>query len=253
VLSCRTTTAKMFEAAGLTEDLAFLRQNHAKLRKAIRDEYNENGVITIGKTEKYRQPSYRICQTSQAIGLSCGIFDEGEKQTAIDSLVSLIIKNKNSFDCGFLGLRAVFHVLTEYGYSDLAYQMITKPSFPSYANMIYRGETSVCERFAVPGKGIGSRSHHFMADVSSWYLKAVAGINVNPECSDPDKIVINPHFILALESAQGSYANDHGSVTVCWARENEKIRVTINVDGDLHIVLGENLRAETYVVSCNKR
>lgn len=253
LLSCLATTAKMFEAAGLTENLAFLRQNHAKLRNAIRDEYNENGVITIGKTEKYHQPSYRVCQTSQAIGLSCGIFDENEKQTAIDTLVSLITQNKNSFDCGFLGLRAIFHVLTAYGYSDLAYKMITKPSFPSYANMIYRGETSVWERFAVPGKAIGSRNHHFMADVSSWYLKAVAGINVNPEGNNPDKIVINPHFIQALESVQGSYTNDHGSVAVRWVREKEKLHVMIDVRGDLDIVMGENLKSESCVVSYNKK
>ncbi|MBR3978126.1 MAG: family 78 glycoside hydrolase catalytic domain [Oscillospiraceae bacterium] len=253
LLSCLATTKKMFEAVGLTENLAFLQQSHAKLRNAIRDEYNENGIITIGKAEQYRQPSYRICQTSQAIGLACGIFEESEKQTAVDTLVSLITQSKNSFDCGFLGLRAIFHVLTAYGHSDLAYKMITKPSFPSYANMIFRGETSICERFAVPGKAIGSRNHHFMADVSSWYLKAVAGIHVNPACNNPDRVVINPHFIQALESAQGSYTNDHGSVSVRWARETEKIHVTIEVAGNLDVVLGENLKADACIVSYNKQ
>ena len=92
-----------------------------------------------------------------------------------------------------------------------------------------------------------------MADVSSWYLKAVAGIHVNPACNNPDRVVINPHFIQALESAQGSYTNDHGSVSVRWARETEKIHVTIEVAGNLDVVLGENLKADACIVSYNKQ
>lgn len=251
-LLCLKMTETMFNAIGSTDHIEFIQQSYAKVRKAIRDEYNENGIITKGKTESYHKPTYRICQTSQALGLYCGVFDEDEKQKAVETLVDLIVEKDNSFDCGFLGLRAIFHILSEYGYSDLAYEMITKPTFPSYGNMILRGETSVWERFP-QGINPGSHNHHFMSDVSAWYIKTVAGINVNPHCDDPDRIVINPHFIKALESAKGSYENKNGSVAVSWARKDGKINVDINVSGGLDVVLGDNLNIDECVVMFKKK
>lgn len=241
---------KMFDVVGMEENSKFIKENYDKLREAIRKEYNDNGVILKGRCEKYVKPTYRISQTSQALGLYCGIFNENEKDNAVKKLVELIVENNYSFDCGFLGLRAIFHVLSENGYSELAYKMITKPTHPSYANMIYRGETSCWERFQAPGNGIGSRNHHFLADVSSWYLKNVAGINVNPECDDPDVIFINPSFIKSIESASGSYENKNGSVEVKWMRNDDKIEGTINVNGNLKIVLADGL--EDKFIICNK-
>lgn len=231
----------MFDATGLNEYASYAQQNYDKLRKAIRDEYNDCGIITPGKTEKYIKDTYRICQTSQALGLYSGIFDDDETEIAVNKLVELIKEKDNSFDCGFIGLRVIFHVLSKFGYSDLAYNMITKPTHPSYANMIYRGETTVWERFQPPGKRIGSHNHHFMCDVSSWYLKNVAGINVNPDCNNPNSVILNPCFINDLENARGVYSNCNGSVEICWKRENDKIIVNITEKGSLEIVYGDKL------------
>jgi len=253
LLMCLKMSMTMFDAVGMRENSEFCKVNYDKLRISIRNEYNDNGVITKGKTPKFVKPTYRICQTSQALGLYSGIFDENEEKNAVDTLVELIDKNKGSFDCGFLGLRVIFQMLSKYGYSDLAYNMITKPTHPSYANMIYRGETSVWERFQPPGKRIGSHNHHFMGDVSAWYMETVAGIIVNPRCDNPDKIVINPHFIEALENARGSYVNKNGSVDVSWTRKNGKTEVVIDVKGDLDIELGDNLKSENCIVSFDKK
>ncbi len=253
LLLCLKMSTVMFDAVGMTENREFCEVNYEKLRSAIRSEYNRSGVITKGKTEKYVKPTYRICQTSQALGLYSGIFDEDEETKAVDTLVGLIHQNDDSFDCGFLGLRVIFYVLSEYGYSDLAYKMITKPSHPSYANMIYRGETSVWERFQPPGKRIGSHNHHFMSDVSAWYLQTVSGINVNPDCDNPDRIVINPHFISWLESAQGEYSNKNGSLSVKWIKKDDTITVDIDTQGKLDIVYGDSLKSEKCIVNYNKK
>jgi len=232
----------MLRKIGHEADANYCAQSYVLLKTAIREEYNDDGVITAGKTKKYRQNTYRICQTSQALGLYANIFNEDEKEKALECLVSCIKEKGNSFDCGFLGMRTIFHVLAEYGYADLAYHMITKPTHPSYANMIYRGETTVWERFSAPGRRIGSHNHHFMADVSAWYLRHIVGISVNPFYNDPDFVIIQPKFIELLEFAKGSYITPNGKVMVHWKRIEEKIYLSVQTEGLTKIALGNGVK-----------
>lgn len=238
----------MFKAAGRPDLEEECKSAWLELRKAIRDEYNECGIITAGKTKEYIKPSYRTCQTSEALALYAGIFDEGEKDTAIKALLRLIEEKANSFDTGFLGLRVIFRVLSQYGYSNLAYEMITKPSHPSYANMIYRGETTVWERFSAPGYRIGSHNHHFLADISAWYIENVVGIRVNPNNDNPKTVLISPRFIDKITHAEGSYESEYGSVFVSWKREKENIALNVKVGGELNLLYRlENSQVEVKI------
>lgn len=231
----------MFSAIGNYDDAKFVAEEKAKLISAIRAEYNQNGIIGCGRTKKYVQPTYRPCQTSQALGLAFGIFEKHEEEIAIKKLVDLIREKKNSFDCGFLGLRYIFRCLSKYGYSDLCYDMITKPSHPSYANMIYRGCTSIWERFVKPHGRTGSYNHHFMADVSGWYIETVIGIKVNPNYNDPDNIVIEPHFITQLKNASGTYETKKGKISVEWCRYDDRINLCIKTKGDVSVSVGDKI------------
>ncbi len=239
----------MFEKTGNEEYARFCRNTHEELLSAIRTEYCDNGVITAGKTDKYRKPLYRPCQTSQAIGLFFGVFTPDEKQKAVEKLVSLIHENNDSFDCGFLGIRALFHVLAENGYASLAYNMMTKPTHPSYANMIYRGETTVWERFCPPGERTGSHNHHFMAEPSAWYLKYIAGIRVNPNNDNCNKVVVSPIFIDEILSASGHYENDDGRVEVSWKKdESGKIELRVITTGKLDVSVDEKIADNSNVI-----
>lgn len=201
-----------------------------------------NGVINAGKTLKYRQGAYRTCQTSQALGLYFKIFNENEKANALKTLVQCIKEKNDNFDCGFLGLRTIFHVFANNGFHDLAYHMITKPTHPSYGNMIYRCETTVWERFSAAGKRIGSHNHHFMGDVSAWYLRHILGFNVNPNYNDPDFIVIEPKFVKSLEFAEGSYTTPNGKIFLKWKRIEGKIFLTVKTEGSVKFVLGNGIK-----------
>ncbi len=228
----------MFDKIGNKEYADFCENAGKELRLAIREEYCIGGVVTKGKTGKYIKPQYSTSQTSQAIGLFFGIFDEDEKTEAVETLVRLIREKNDSFDCGFLGLRAIFHVLSEYGYADLAHKMITKPTHPSFANMIYRGETTVWERFIYPGGRTGSHNHHFMAEPSAWYVGDVLGIKVNPDMDNPNHIVINPCFVSALSFAKGYYENENGKVSVMWERSGDIITLDVVKSGKLTVDIG---------------
>lgn len=234
MLVCRAGEL-MFRAIDRSDLADECKTAYSELRRALRNEYNDGGVITQGKTQKYIKKSYRPSQTSQALALYAGVFDECEADTAIKTLVKLIEEKDGSFDCGFLGLRVIFRTLSKYGYHDLAYDMITKPSHPSYANMIYRGETTVWERFSEAGRRIGSHNHHFLADISAWYFEYALGIRLNPDNNDHTDILISPAFIDKLTHAEGYYRTKSGSVFVSWKKCGESIELTVKSSGDLKI------------------
>lgn len=213
-----------------------------KLLKAIRKEYLEGSLIGAGRTEKYKKPDYRPCLTSQALAICLGIFTEEEKEGAYKELIRLSEEANYSFDCGFLGLRYLFHALTEAGRSDIAYKMITKPTYPSYANMIIRGETTVWEAFKKPGMRIGSHNHHFFCDVSSWFVKVIGGIRVNPNLDDPNCVYIDPEFIDGINEAKAFTKTPDGEVKVHWVREYSKVRLNIEASGDIRVTLSEKAK-----------
>ena len=151
------------------------------------------------------------------------IITDPENPNTFARLVELIEKNDGSFDCGILGLRVIFHVLSQYGRTDLAYRMITKTDFPSYGYQIAHGATSIWEDFRPETAAPNSRNHHFFCDYISWFMKNLVGINVNPYGNNAAEIRLAPKFIDALDYAEGDYDSIGGKVSVHWEREGETI------------------------------
>lgn len=173
------------------------------------------------------------CQTTQAMAIYYDLFTEGEKPIAFARLIELIEKNNGSFDCGILGLRVIFHVLSSFGRTDLAYRMITKTDYPSYGYQIAHGSTAVWESFKLESEYPDSRNHHFFCDYISWFMKNLVGINVNPYEDDAARIRFAPKFIDALDSACGDHASVGGIVSAAWVREGEDILYTVEVPSNV--------------------
>lgn len=236
-LDCCAMAEKMMAAVGRTADAAACRAMHDDLLPALRAEYIEGGIVTAGATPRYRHPSYRPCQTSQVLGLAFGLFAEEHRPAALRKLVALIHEKGDAFDCGFLGLRYLFRVLSDNGMAQLAHRLITRPEHPSYANMVYRGETTVVERFARPGARIASHNHHFKADVSAWYIRYVLGLKPNPTGDDPNLVEVSPCHLPAIAAAQGFVATPDGKVEAEVTNDPDLCRITLRVTGAARITL----------------
>lgn len=112
------------------------------------------------------------------------------KERAFKVLMDIIREDNNNFTCGFLGIRVIFHVLAQFGEADLAYEMITKPDFPSYGYWVKKGETTLLENFKEYDEYFdASKNHHFFGDVVSRFMKQLAGINVE----SANEVKIKPH------------------------------------------------------------
>ncbi len=162
-------------------------------------------------------------QTAYAMAVFYSILTESEKRWAVERLVELLQENGNAFDCGVLGLRVLFHVLSNYGYHELAYELVARREFPSYGYIVENGGTSLWENFLKVEENHNSLNHHFFGDVISWMMKNLAGININPYEENHKSVIFRPRFIESMQFAKASFKSCDGLIKSEWYREGDEI------------------------------
>ena len=153
VLEMAQKTSAMMSRIGKIEYAKKAEQLEREMRTAIRGYLIDEKTMTAAGN----------CQTSQALGLYLGIFEDEEYPVAYQKLIELIEAKDRHVDCGMIGLRCIFHVLFENGDGSLAYEMITREDGPSYGNMIKSGGTALFESLIANGVQ-ESQNHHFFGD-----------------------------------------------------------------------------------------
>ncbi len=205
---------EMFQAVGLRLHSAFARELGIQVRDALRRRYLDLDRMLVKGN----------CQSAQAMGIYYGIFDTGECQAAFGKLLEILHRDGDKVTCGFLGMRVLFHVLSAFGESELAYRMITGRTYPSYGYFVERGETTLPEQFLPDEKRrLLSQNHHFLGDVVQWYIRYPGGIHVE----NSRKVVIRPAFIHSLEHVTASHRLPAGEVHTIWRRQGDRIRLEV--------------------------
>ncbi len=207
----------MFEAIGLDEYKKYADKFAADLKVAIRKNLTDFETMTV----------LGECQSSQAMALYYGVFEADEEEKAFEKLLEFVREFDEHLDVGVLGGRVLFHVLSKFGYTSLAFKMITRLDYPSYGNWIERGATTLWENF--DPDFVDSPNHHFWGDISAWFYKVLGGIVINPTGKNINEVVINPHFIKELSFVNASHIMPQGEVTVSWKRNDNKIEISINL------------------------
>jgi alpha-L-rhamnosidase len=207
--------AFLLSEAGYRDDAEYARSLSHSFREAIRRELIDfDSMLAVGN-----------CQTTQAMSIFYGVFEEDEKARAAENLVKLVHEADDFMDVGVLGGRVIFHVLSEFGSTDLAIKMIARPEFPSYGNWLERGATTLWESFL---KDIeNSRNHHFWGDISAWFIKTLAGIRYNPDGKDIGKVLIKPAVGSCLDSASAWYDSPRGRIEGGWKKENGGVKMCV--------------------------
>ena len=216
---CRKS-ALLFAVAGMAEAVSFAETLAGEIYEDFRKAYvTPAGACTVET------------QTAYALLIAYGMLTPLECESAAKRLVELIRENGNKLKTGILGAREIFHVLSRYGYGDLALEMITDDAYPSYGEWVKKGQTSLWERFhqtedgeelrQVGGRPLTSLNHHMFGDISHWFMENIVGIAVNPRLEDPCHVVIKPCTLKKITHASGAYRRLGNTLSVEWEREGE--------------------------------
>ncbi|MBQ8836412.1 MAG: family 78 glycoside hydrolase catalytic domain [Clostridia bacterium] len=214
---------EMFSTVGYTHEADYALGIYEDMRETIRRELVDTETMTVAGN----------CQSSQCISLYYGVFDKDEEQTAFERLLEFIDAKNGAFDCGFIGMHTIFHVLTRFGRSDIAYKMITGREYPSYGRLIDVGETAVVEKFMPDPINSGSHNHHFLADYARWLTYNVAGL----EMIDSHTVKVAPADIDGIDFAEAWYDLPCGRVSVGWKRgENGEKTINVTVPDGVKVI-----------------
>lgn len=179
------------------------------------------------------------CQTCQAMAIYYNVFNEDEKAKAFERLIDFIKAADDHIDTGVLGARVIFHVLSDFGYSDLALKMIARPDFPSYGYIVEQGFNTLWERFT--REPVDSVNHHFWGDITAWFVKVLAGIDYNPDATDLSRVDIKPHIVENLNDAAAYYDSNYGRIESSWVKRDGKVTLTVTIpDGMTGVIEPKN-------------
>ena len=212
-------SAKLFGALKMELHRQFAQGLADSFREAIRRNLVDLSTMAVRSR----------CQTAQAICIYYGVFEKSEIPEAGRRLVELCREKDDHIACGMIGMRVLFHVLSDLGEGDLAYKMITREDFPSYGNFIKRGLTALPEDFMPEEENDtpNSLNHHFFGDIVSWFIQRVAGIRPNPRCYGCNDFDIAPDFIEKLGFAKAYYNAPCGTVRTEWRKNGGGVSLSV--------------------------
>jgi alpha-L-rhamnosidase len=171
-------------------------------------------------------------QFANLMPLAFGITPAEDRDRVLQSLVANINSRGNHLSTGFLGTAYLLPVLTDNGFVDLAYELATKTSYPSWGYMVEQGATTIWELWnsdKEKPEGMNSRNHFAYGSVGEWYFRYLAGINPVAEKPGFQKVRIQPVFPAALEQAQASYLSGYGTVSSAWQRVGNGLQLDITI------------------------
>ena len=175
-------------------------------------------------------------QTSYVLALNFDMLPENMRAQAAARLVANIGQYGNHLTTGFLGTPYLCHVLSRFGYTDVAYKLLLQDTYPSWLYPVKMGATTIWERwdgirpdssFETPT--MNSYNHYAYGAIGDWMYRVAAGIDTDPESAGYKKITIKPHPGQGFAYMDASYLTPYGKVVSGWKLENGRLLMGIEV------------------------
>jgi len=223
--------AKMAKILGKSEDA----ETYANLAGNIKTAFNQQFFNTTAG--EYANGS----QTSQILPLFFGIATREQRGKAMGKLTNSIVYQHNThLTTGFIGAKYLFPTLTEFGRSDLAYELASQTTYPSWGYMIARGATTLWELWQDKvGPSMNSHNHPMLGSLGAWFYRGLGGINLQPDGQGYQHLLIQPQVVEDLHWASASIRSIRGLVSCSWKHTPGAISmdVWIPVNSDAKIVV----------------
>jgi len=195
-------------------------------RQRIYDDYYENGMLNI-------KP---LTQTGLVIALAFGLCPKGTEAAHAEKLVQMIHENGDRLTTGFLGTPYLLHVLTDYGYPELAYTLLFQDKMPSWLFSVDHGATTMWEHWdgvrddgSMWSESMNSFNHYAYGAVGDWLYGAAAGIDTDENHPGFEHVIFRPVVTEKLSYLKASVKTKYGTVASEWRHVNGKTEYTFTV------------------------
>ncbi|MBR6548760.1 MAG: family 78 glycoside hydrolase catalytic domain [Clostridia bacterium] len=163
-------------------------------------------------------------QTEMVLALQFNLTPNPEEVAA--ALAQRIHDDGDKIQTGFLGTPYILHVLTRYGYTDLAYTLLLREEYPSWLYPVTMGATTIWEHWdGITPEGklwpetMNSYNHYAYGAVADWLYEVAAGIT--PARAGFSKIHFAPHPTSKIDSLGAEFETPHGLARSFWRHNTE--------------------------------
>ncbi len=208
------------------------------------------GRIREAFCAEYVTPNGRIdagTQTDYVLPLMFDLLPESMRPEAARRLVAEIRRHDNHLSTGFLGTPYLCHVLSRYGCTDVAYDLLMQDTWPSWLYPLSRGATTIWERWdgikpdgQFQDAGMNSFNHYAYGAIGEWLYRVVAGIEADPAAPGYRHILIQPQPGGGLTHASASLDSPYGTIESAWESDEGgafrlKVRVPPNTTATVRL------------------
>jgi alpha-L-rhamnosidase len=208
---------------GKTDDEKLYSDLYENIKKVFINEYVTNGG-RVGTNS----------QTSYVLALMFDLLPEDLNKKAAAFLVEDIKSRRNRLSTGFLGTPYLCHVLSDNGYTDVAYDLLLQEAYPSWLYPVKMGATTIWERWdgqktdsTFQDPGMNSFNHYAYGAIGDWMYRVSAGIETKG--AGYKHLILQPHPSKKLTYSKASFESSYGTVSSGWERKGNKITVIVKI------------------------
>lgn len=216
---------KTANVLGKSEEAATYTALLDKIKDAFAKEYITPNGATLSNT-----------QTSYVLALHFDMLPESLRQQAADRLVRNIKQYNTHLTTGFLGTPYLCHVLSRFGYTDVAYALLLQESYPSWLYPVKMGATTIWERWdgtktdgSFQTADMNSFNHYAYGAIGDWMYRVMVGLDTEEGAVGYKKITIKPHIGKGFTQAAASYLTRYGKLSAGWKIDNNKLLLDVEI------------------------
>ncbi|MFN8487485.1 MAG: glycoside hydrolase family 78 protein [Caldilineaceae bacterium] len=225
-----TLLAQIAQILGKTEDAA----TYTALADNVKAAFNAEFVSANGRVGPNSQTAY-------VLALHFDLLPEAARPAAAARLAEIVRNNNYHLTTGFVGTPYLCHVLSRYGQTDVAYELLNQESYPSWLYPVKKGATTIWERWdgikpdgSFQDAGMNSFNHYAYGAIGEWLYRVVAGIEIDPAEPGYKHIFFQPQPGGGLTSVRATLDSPYGPVAAAWELTANDFRLNVTVPPNTH-------------------
>jgi alpha-L-rhamnosidase len=213
------------QVLGKTDDVNFYSNRLKKIKAAFLNEYvTPSGRLVSGT------------QTAMVLALNFDMLPESMRESTAARLVENIKSYDNHLSTGFLGTPYLTDVLTRFGKTDVAYQLLLQESFPSWLYPVKMGATTIWERWngirtdsTFEPASMNSFNHYAYGAIGDWMYRRMVGIDNSDGHIGYKHATIKPYLGTGFTHAKGELQTYYGKISNGWKIEGDRLNMEAEI------------------------
>lgn len=236
--------AKTARLLGKESDHSYYQELAANIRKTFVEHYVSDDGTIEGNT-----------QAGYALALELDLLPLDLRSKAAAHMVESIKDYDYRISTGIQTTVRLMNQLSEYGYSDIAYKLLTSRRFPSWLYSIDQGATTIWERWdgyvssrGFQDPGMNSFNHVAIGAVGEWMYRHMLGIQVDDSQPGYRHFHVKPQPGEGIDWIKGSYRAITGTIAVAWKNRDGKFTLAVSVPANTEATIVMPYSGETHRV-----